>query len=1076
MEDKMKVPAILNLMGATTYKFLKNLATPNIPSELTYQDIVKLLSEHLNPKPLEMTERFGFYKRKQFEGESIANYCAELQKLLIHCNFGNNLSTMLRDKLVMGLKNENIQKKLLAEDKLTYEKAKSIALAMESAQRDVCEIQNQMVSIKKLHSSQDKTIKKDFSKFKKSEPTKKFDKSRKCYRCDSTQHLAHECKHKNTQCRNCLKNGHLAKVCCSKRNKTVKQIESCSETVPVNSVKSPQHARDKILLEIFVEGNKCLFELDTGAAISCMNVNEFKKLCPDVAIKPTKLLLKNFDNSMITSAGHAVMQIQYKDQINTETIYLVHAKVNAVFGREWLVAEDIIEPVTYSDWATPIVPVIKQNGNLRICGDYKVTINPGLKIEQYPLPRIEDIFAELSGGEFFTKIDLSEAYLQMLVDEQDRHLLTINTHKGLFRYKRRNYGIALAPAVWQRAIEQVLSGIAGVHVFLDDITVTGRNDQEHFERLELVLQILEEYGLRVNKRKSEFFKKSVNYCGHTIDKFGLHKTQEKIDAITKKGTKFLWTAECEKAFKALKQEIASDRILCHYDPKLPLVLQTDASPVGIGAVLSHIMPDGSEKPAMFASSYTIKYRNTKNHGNADALSRLPLAVDKDCEYLTEADVTNISQVELMPVTATDIARATKTDRKLFELYESLKSGTELPVPWKGRESEFSLQNGCIMYGHRVCIPEKYQNQVLEELHVGHPGIVKMKAIARSYCYWQGIDASIANFVQNCSACIATRNEPARINRHPWEWPNGPWQRIHVDYAGPFMGKMFFVVSDAYSKLIEVIPMKNITASFTIHHLRILFAHYGIPLTLRHVDQIRKCGKSIELSQAVTEIPIYDKELNFPDEPVSDDAESEPPVPEVVPEPKDVPVPATPSDDIPPKPVPDVSGKPKTDVPLRRSNRIRRPPKRLDLKLLALESLGRTQEKFADFLEPLVESCLPEAVLRVWERCRNAETTSEGQDSGRSLDRLMTFLRKEVESEEMILLARTGLGSTQRQKVKANAEEPSLATSAALVNTKGERSGKPRSCLFCSQSNHWTSDCLIAKKLSLNDKKSILIRN
>ncbi|GFT40738.1 uncharacterized protein K02A2.6 [Trichonephila clavipes] len=666
----MKVPAILSLMGATTYKLLKNLATPNIPSELTYQDIVKLLSEHLNPKPLEMTERFRFYKRKQFEGESIANYCAELQKLSIHCNFGNNLSMMLRDKLVMGLKNENIQKNLLAEDKLTYEKAKSIAFAMESAQRDVCEIQNQM----------------------KSEPTKKFDKSRKCYRCDSTQHLAHECKHKNTQCRNCLKNGHLAKVCRSKRNETVKQIESCSETVPVNSVKSPRHARDKILLEIFVEGNKCLFELDTGAAISC--IGKLEKFCCRLQMKP---------NYKPVFFKPRPVPFALKERIETEL--------------NRLVAEDIIEPVTYSDWATPIVPVIKQNGNLRICGDYKVTINPGLKIEQYPLPRIEDIFAELSGGEFFTKIDLSEAYLQMLVDEQDRHLLTINTHKGLFRYKRMNYGIALAPAVWQRAIEQVLSGIAGVHVFLDDITVTGRNDS-----------IL-------------------------------------------KGTTFLWTAECEKAFKALKQEIASDRILCHYDPKLPLVLQTDASPVGIGAVLSHIMPDGSEKPAMFASrpltkternysqidkealsivyrmgttrmvhyalflqafSYTIKYRNTMNHGNADALSRLPLAVGKDWEYLTEADVTNISQVELMPLTATDIARATKTDRKLFELYESLKSGTELPVPWKGRESEFSLQNGCIMYGHRVCIPEKNQNQVLEELHVGHPGIVKMKAIARSY--------------------------------------------------------------------------------------------------------------------------------------------------------------------------------------------------------------------------------------------------------------------------------------------------------------------------------------------------------
>ncbi|GFX42058.1 integrase catalytic domain-containing protein [Trichonephila clavipes] len=114
---------------------------------------------------------------------------------------------------------------------------------------------------------------------------------------------------------------------------------------------------------------------------------------------------------------------------------------------------------------------------------------------------------------------------------------------------------------------------------------------------------------------------------------------------------------------------------------------------------------------------------------------------------------------------------------------------------------------------------------------------------------------------------------------------------------------------------------------------------------------------------------------------------------------------------------------------------------LKSKLLALESLGRTQEKFVDFLEPLVESCLPEAVLRAWERCRNAETTSEVQDSGRSLDKLMTFLRKEVDLEEMTLLARTGLGSTQRQKVKANAEEPSLATSAALVDTKGERASQ-----------------------------------
>ncbi|XP_054706700.1 uncharacterized protein K02A2.6-like [Uloborus diversus] len=352
-------------------------------------------------------------------------------------------------------------------------------------------------------------------------------------------------------------------------------------------------------------------------------------------------------------------------------------------------------------------------------------------------------------------------------------------------------------------------------------------------------------------------------------------------------------------FSEVKQEISSERVLCHYDPKLPIVLQTDASPVGIGAVLSHITEDDSEKPIMFASrsltaternysqidkealsivwavkkyyqylfgrhfhlvtdhkplvsifapnkslpclsatrmvhyalflqafSYTIRYRNTKDHRNADALSRLPLSTGK-----VDANAANILQVEVLPITASEIAKATKVDSKLFELYESLRTGTELPLLWKGKESEFSLQQGCIMYGHRVCIPQKYHNAILEELHVGHPGIVKMKALARSYCYWQGIDSSITSFVQNSAACVSTRNDPSRIKRHPWEWPNGPLQRIHVDFAGPFMGKMFLVVVDAFSKWVEVMPMKNITSNLTIEYLRVLFAHYGLPLTV-----------------------------------------------------------------------------------------------------------------------------------------------------------------------------------------------------------------------------------------------------
>ena len=130
---------------------------------------------------------------------------------------------------------------------------------------------------------------------------------------------------------------------------------------------------------------------------------------------------------------------------------------------ECLQKDDILEPVKYSEWASPIVPVVKKEWVKRICGDFKTTLNPALKDEQYPLPKITDIFATLAKGQKFSKIDLTQAYLQMDVHPDHRKYLTINTQRGLFQYKRLPYGITDAPAKWQRAIEQVLEGLECVH-------------------------------------------------------------------------------------------------------------------------------------------------------------------------------------------------------------------------------------------------------------------------------------------------------------------------------------------------------------------------------------------------------------------------------------------------------------------------------------------------------------------------------------------------------------------------------------------------------------------------------------
>ncbi|XP_039602164.1 uncharacterized protein K02A2.6-like [Polypterus senegalus] len=123
------------------------------------------------------------------------------------------------------------------------------------------------------------------------------------------------------------------------------------------------------------------------------------------------------------------------------------------------------------------------------------------------------------------------------------------------------------------------------------------------------------------------------------------------------------------------------------------------------------------------------------------------------------------------------------------------------------------------------------NAVLEELHKGHLGVVKMKALARSFVWWPGIDEDIEKIAQQCSGCQMVQNEPERAPLHPWEWPTLPWQRLHIDFAGPFMATTFLVVVDACSKWPEVFTMSSTTTSHTIEVLRDLFARTGVPQQL-----------------------------------------------------------------------------------------------------------------------------------------------------------------------------------------------------------------------------------------------------
>ena len=196
-----------------------------------------------------------------------------------------------------------------------------------------------------------------------------------------------------------------------------------------------------------------------------------------------------------------------------------------------LETDGVIQPVQFSHWAAPTVPVVKQDGSIRICSDYKVTISLAAKTDSYPIPRIEDLFASLSGGKSFSKMDLASAYQQIVLDEESREYITINTHKGLFRYTHLPFGVASTLAIFQRTTENILQGIKHVCVYLDDILVTGTTEEEHLHNLDQVLSKLENVGIRLKRNKCAFMLPAVEYLGHRISAQGLQPTQKKIQAI-----------------------------------------------------------------------------------------------------------------------------------------------------------------------------------------------------------------------------------------------------------------------------------------------------------------------------------------------------------------------------------------------------------------------------------------------------------------------------------------------------------------------------------------------------------------
>ncbi|XP_055701767.1 uncharacterized protein K02A2.6-like [Phlebotomus papatasi] len=622
-----------------------------------------------------------------------------------------------------------------------------------------------------------------------------------------------------------------------------------------------------------------------------------------------------------------------------------------------LVNLQIITPVDYSDYAAPIVVARKPNGKIRICADYSTGLNEILEFHHYPIPTPTQIFASLGNNSVFSQLDLSDAYLQLEMDEPSRKILTINTHRGLFTFNRLCPGIKSAPGIFQQTVDTMLQGITGVSAYFDDILVASSTVQGHMDSLNKIFQRLEDFDFRVRLEKCKFFQSELKFLGIIINGQGQHPDPAKISAIVsmpepsninelrsflgavtfyskfvnsmstlrapldrlfRANAQWKWTSDCQHAFNQLKAILSSNLLLTHYDPVLPITVAGDASEVGIGCVGYHTYPDGSVKAfhhasrtltdtekrysqiekeglalifavtklhqyifgrkfilhtdhkpllAIFGSkkgipthsanrlqrwgltllsySFEIKYINTDSFGYADVLSRLIAAQSKDEQddfivaevkqedFLKRELGCSISQFS--PVTFKRVQECTAACTTLQKVIKFVQSGwpsAKKNITSSEVQSFFDLKNSltltrtCLLYRDRLVIPQPLRKDILKTLHSGHPGIVRMKALARCFVYWPGIDEDIKSVVKTCSLCALAARSPVTCELFSWPICTRPWQRVHIDFAGPVDGVSFFIMIDAFSKWPEVFITKSISTSATISWMWESCSRYG----------------------------------------------------------------------------------------------------------------------------------------------------------------------------------------------------------------------------------------------------------
>lgn len=704
VETSNKTAFYLTFVGKKAFRLLRDLAYPNDITKMDVGQLSTLLLDHLQPVHYEAAERERFYNITRRPEEALRSFVLRIQQQAAKCNFGASLEEQMRDRIIAGVADQEIKRKLLRESPLTFTTAKAILEQWTdinaSLQQPAQVFYNQQgvgkhKQNKRPSFNNGRGHRQQHKPHNNSSHTPSFGKLGSCNSCGG-QHERRTCKFRQADCHACRRTGHISRVCRSKPTEVRAIHKSQESDTEVNSFMVASKTEHLYHTVVFSNGRRKDFIIDTGSPISILPLNEFKRLgFKDDTIRKCSTVIKGVsghsltvvgefnttarsDNGpipltfVLTEAGPSVLGLDGLRALNVQLVLQsstsrttptplpievkelvvrcgrsegglkiqpVHLETTGhpIFMRarplayglraavktslDNLVQDGVLEPVRTSSWATPIVTVMKSNGQPRICGDYRVTVNPQLLQTATTTLDVDSMFEGLHGNRFFSKLDLSNAFLQIPLDEPSSQLTTINTMWGLYKYRYLPFGLKVSPGIFQAAIDTVISGVPGVRAYQDDIIVVGTTRQQHDDNLLRLLRALHSHNALINPKKSVFAVQELKYLGYCVDADGISADHDRIQALRRAPkpksvdqlrsflgfaqyyAKFVprfahkaeplydllkdfnWSELQDKAYDDLLQALCDGKVLKSFQIGVPSQLIVDASEYAVGAVL-----------------------------------------------------------------------------------------------------------------------------------------------------------------------------------------------------------------------------------------------------------------------------------------------------------------------------------------------------------------------------------------------------------------------------------------------------------------------------------------------------------